>query len=194
MFGRLKQKVKEKTGRAQATQLPDDVSQISEFYKGFPNRLKHLASGFNDLDSMLKAKHRHEMAEALSWVSEANKELDVKGCVEFHKKRAMQEGELMGKISMETEKLKSYQNQECKQHSQAVSNLNKWRLNMDSANGAFESNQSDQNKLKVDNATREYEEACNRIRELYKNIPSEEETHQKIVTTLCQNIAAHYKN
>ncbi|CAB3411398.1 unnamed protein product [Caenorhabditis bovis] len=161
MFSRLKQKVKEKTGRAQATAYPDDVAALVAYFKDTASRVKTLNSSVSEITDMIKNQKREKGLDVIQELSQSgNSALKLEALVANFQKRLQAETEATAKINNEIDKFKTYLSAECKAQGHVLSELNKRRLDMDVALGAYNDNDTEQNKLKSEQAQRDYEASC----------------------------------
>ncbi|CCD63840.1 BAR domain-containing protein [Caenorhabditis elegans] len=177
MFGRLKQKVKEKTGRAKATTLPAEVDDAMGYFKNLTPRVKDLHKSMTNLEDISKWQKKASFSGTLENYSRLGDKINVKPFMDAVDARMGAEADAVKGVLAICEKYKSFYQNEGKLHADSIANLNRTRLDMDSAADKYANNETEVNKTRLDNSTTEFEVACERMRELANGIKTIESNH-----------------
>ncbi|KAF1769879.1 hypothetical protein GCK72_001696 [Caenorhabditis remanei] len=193
MFGRLKQKVKEKTGRAKATSLPVDVDESMIYFKNLLPRLKDLHKHMTDLNDVYKWQKKANFLAPLENYARLGDKVNVQPFIEAVNARMSAEGDSAKGVQNECEKYKAYYSNDCRLHQEQINYLSKTRLDMDSAADKFANAETDANKMKLDTCTKEFETACTRMRELAAGIKEIESNHSAWQDSLMKEMKVAFR-
>ncbi|CAE18009.1 BAR domain-containing protein [Caenorhabditis elegans] len=190
MFSRLKQKVKEKTGRSKATVLPAEIDEALIYFKSLKPRVQDLYKHMANLNDVANWQVKANFSGPLENYALLGDRINVQPFINCVDTRMEAEVESMDKVLAICERYKAFTQNESKLHTNTIANLNKTRLDMDSAANKYASNDTDVNRTRFDDATREFEVACDRMRELAISIQTIEETHSMWQDELMREIKA----
>lgn len=193
MFGRLKQKVKEKTGRAKATSLPVEVDESMTYFKNLLPRVKDLHKHMCDLNDVYKWEKKANFVAPLENYSRLGDKVNVQPFIEAVNARISAETDSAKGIQNECEKYKAYYQNECRLHQENISYLQKTRLDMDGAADKFANAETDANKMRLDTCTKEFESACGRMRDLAAQIKDIEANHSSWQDTLMKEMKVAFR-
>ncbi|CAL2027626.1 hypothetical protein CAEBREN_00398 [Caenorhabditis brenneri] len=193
MFGRLKQKVKEKTGRAKATSLPIEVDESMTYFKNLLPRVKDLHKHMSDLTDVYKWQKKANFTAPLENYSRLGDKVNVQPFIEAVNARVAAEADSMKGVQNECEKFKAYYQNECRLHQENIAYLNKTRLDMDSAADKYANTETDANKMRLDTCTKEFEAACTRMRDLAAGIKDLEANHSSWQDTLMKEMKVAFR-
>uniref|UniRef100_A0A1I7UNY5 BAR domain-containing protein n=1 Tax=Caenorhabditis tropicalis TaxID=1561998 RepID=A0A1I7UNY5_9PELO len=193
MFGRLKQKVKEKTGRAKATSLPVDVDEATQYFKALQSRVKDHHKHMADLSDIGKWQKKANFSNPLENYARLGDKVNIQPFLDAVNARISAETDAIKGVQNECDKFKAYYQNDCKIQQESISYLNKTRLDMDSAADKFASNESDVAKMKLDTATKEFEGACARLRELAGGIKDLEANHSSWQDSIMKEIKVAFR-
>uniref|UniRef100_A0A8R1HY06 BAR domain-containing protein n=1 Tax=Caenorhabditis japonica TaxID=281687 RepID=A0A8R1HY06_CAEJA len=193
MFSRLKQKVKEKTGRAQATSIPADVETSITYFKSLGTRAKELHKCLNDLSEVCKWHKKANFLGPIENLGRLSEKVDMKPFEEATQIRIATEEETLRGLSLEVDKFKAYAQNEGKAQTDSINLVNRTRLNMDVAIGNLASNDTDANKIRVDTTTKEFEAACQKMRDLQNSINQVETNHSQWLEAVSNQMKITFK-
>ncbi|PIC14309.1 hypothetical protein B9Z55_027257 [Caenorhabditis nigoni] len=193
MFGRLKQKVKEKTGRAKATSLPIEVDESVTYFKNLLPRVKDIHKHMADLSDVYKWQKKANFTAPLENYSRLGDKINVTPFIEAVNARISAETDSAKGVQNECEKYKAYYQNDCRLHQENISYLNKTRLDMDGAADKFANAETDANKMRLDTATKEFEAACGRMRDLAAQIKEIESNHSSWQDTIMKEMKVAFR-
>ncbi|CAD6195335.1 unnamed protein product [Caenorhabditis auriculariae] len=167
MFGRLKQKVKEKTGRASITPMPADVQEIMDDFAKWADRDKQVIKAFQESTELWKKNKKSDVISELKDLrgleSSIGKSAD--NLAQLLSRKAA--NEVLASEKMRTDldnRLKAFISGELHNVQQSISALKARRLDRDASEAEFSKNESQEKKQKFDIALREFDIALDRVR------------------------------
>ncbi|CAI2298323.1 unnamed protein product [Caenorhabditis sp. 36 PRJEB53466] len=189
----MKQKVKEKTGRSKATTLPEDVEGSISFFKALQPRVKDLHKHMNDLNDVFKWHKKANFLSPLANLGRLGDKVDVKPFEEAVNARQAAEADSQKGLGNEIDKFKAYFQNDCKLQQECIAAVNRTRLDMDSANSTYVGNETEANKMRADAATKEFEAACARVRELINGIKDLEANHSAWMDSIIKEMKVAFR-
>lgn len=190
----MKQKMKEATGNAQATPLPEDIQSKIGYVEGWEARDRKLVKALNDMTSNWKKNgHRVEMMKAAEELAE-DCENDLKtGAAElknFLRMRIDKEKNAYEKGTQVFDKaMKTFYSSELRTIMEAIRSLKKKRLTRDSS---ANHNGNEDKQRKFEAADVDFQAAVKDVRDKMLKIPELDQMHADYVNQLMGVLATTY--
>ncbi|TKR87900.1 hypothetical protein L596_012229 [Steinernema carpocapsae] len=201
MFRRLKQNIKEKTGRATTTKFTPEQDQAIAFSDQSKKCVEDIAKAVDNMGARWKGggmTATEEIGDPASVISgKLPKEkygivmrsiFDTQTEV-GRMERRMQEtlhttyAEGVFKLWLKTENAKARQ---------IVSTLKQRRLDKDACNSAFTSKATPERQAQMEQADKNFEEAVSTADSEFANFPSYQQNHAKAIKQMAEALAKHY--